>query len=297
MRTRYPTLLRSLTFFGAVLVLFVGAGCEKKDRLSTSTFSFTIDPPAATVVKGETQVLTAKGVAPDGPVETSPEWEASSTAGDLNTTIGPSVTLTGASLGDVTVTATWNGMQATSNIAIVTYEPGSGTFDVFSDAGLPTGTGITSSIFVAAGLTSAESTSGYTPEGTEYRTTTSANAGDWWQVTLDKNSDGSSKDLSSFTGGNLKFSLRLGRSLGAAEKMEVEVIDAGAPNITVTVDSDSFVGFDRTDGTNWQEISVPLALFFPGLDETKIKVPFTIKLGAGVASAVSFDVDAVRWEN
>jgi hypothetical protein len=90
---------------GVILVLCIMAGCKKKDRLSSSTFTLSIVPPAATLVKGQPLTLTARGRSSGTSVAVNPDWVILSGAPSnaLNTSVGTSVILTPPSLGDVVV--------------------------------------------------------------------------------------------------------------------------------------------------------------------------------------------------
>ena len=276
--------------------LFLGgiSACKKKDRLTNSTYSFSITPPASSVVKTESLTLTATGVSPSGTVEVDPSWTLSNNSlATLTPSIGRSVVFQPTALGDVVVTATFDGQTATSQIAIVTYKPSSNTFDVYNDNGLPSETGILSDIFVDGGLDIQEISSGYTPEGIRYQRTANALAGDWG-ITLDKApSAARSKDLSTFSAGQLKFSLRLGRQMLGGETFRIDIGDTGATRSFTMVRGTDFSGLS----TDWQEISIPLATSgtYSLLDFAHIKVPFAV-VPTALGSALTFDIDAIRWE-
>jgi|GEM_PF-6682793 len=267
-------------------------GCEKKDRLTANTFQFAINPPAAAVVKGQAQTLKAQGVSPGGVAAADAEWSVSSTAGALNTQFGPQVILQANTLGDVMVTATWNGMTATSQIAIVTYIPSASTFDVYTDE-LPTESGLDPDIFVL-GLTLTTFSSGYVAQGNEAQRASNTVNGDNWGVTLDKTAGApvTTKDLSSFSGGNLKFAVRLvNRTLGGGESLDVRIESAvgGPPGYVPLGAGHGFSGASL----EWQEITVPITAF-PGVDLSQVEIPFRIQVTTG--SSLTFDIDAIRWQ-
>jgi hypothetical protein len=268
------------------------SSCHKEDRLAASTFDFRITPPAAQVVRNNTLTLTARGNSGGGSFSVSPTWSVSDEAlGSLSTSIGSSVEFQALALGDVTVTATYDGIQTTSQIAIVTYIPNSNTFDVYNDDGLPSGAGLDSDIFTSGGLSLAEISTGYTPEGVKYQRATNAPDDAFWGVTLDDANMGLTQNLSSFSGGTLKFALRLGRTLGAGESIRIDIQDTGfTGNFSLVSGSN---GYSRLD-TNWQEISIPISSF-AGVNLSQIKVPFAVVLPI-LTSTLTFDVDAVRWE-
>lgn len=271
------------------------ASCKKKDRLSASTYGFEVIPRAATVVKGQTQVFTARGVSPNGSAfDANPVWSVSpASVGDLNTSLGPTVTFTANALGDVTISAIFDGTMTQSKVAVVTYKPNSNTYDVYNDNGLPTGIG-QSDIFTSVGLDLDEISSGYTPERIKYQRATSAPDDAFWGVTLDKRMAPTYfEDLSSFSGGALHFTIRLNRVVNdtPVEVINIDVRDTGA---AASVALTPAVGFARTS-LDWQEISIPLSNFFSGINETQVRVPFAIVLFT-LTSPLTFDVDAVRWE-
>lgn len=270
-------------------------GCKKKERLTASTYTFKISPSASTVVKNNTLTLTAKGLSSAGDISVNPTWSCTGacTATDLSTTFGSAITFTASTLGDAVVTAVFDGQTATSQIAVVTYISNANTYDVYRDLGLPSGSNVLSDIFVGGGLSLNELSTGYTPEGTKYERASSVLTGAFWGVTLDKNNTGLKQDLSTFSGGHLKFALRLvDRIIGAGETLRIDVVDS--PGSTASVTLSSTYGFDRTS-TDWQEISIPLSLYFPGVDETQIKVPFAL-VATAIPSTLTVDVDAVRWD-
>lgn len=273
--------------------------CNKKNRLTDSTYNFSISPPAATVVKNQSITLTARGTSTNGSINVNPTWTVSSpTLGNLSTSIGPSVVFQSQNLGDVVVSANFDGLTATSQIAIVTYQPGSNTFDVYDDD-LPLEAGITADIFASTfplsiAMPLSESSSGYTPEGLKYQHATSAPEGSFWGVTLDATDIGQNKSLVAFNGGNLKFALRLGRTVANDETIRIELTDSTPPGIGVNLVSGSN-GFNRL-GTDWQEITIPIASF-GGLDTSAIEVPFAVVMLDLNGGTLTFDIDAVRWEN
>jgi hypothetical protein len=276
---------------GVIVVLMVSSSCKKKDRLSSSTFQFSITPTASTVVKTETLTLNARG---NGDI--NPTWTvSSSTLGSVAPEIGNQVVFTPSALGDVVIYATQDGLQANCQVAIVTYKPAPNTFDVYNDKGLPTGTGINSDIFTSLGLSIAEISSGYTPEGVKYQRTTNAGSGDNWGVTLDAATAGLNKDLSAFSTGHLKFALRLARVVDTpgGETIRIELTDSAPATFGYNLVNGSD-GFNRQN-LDWQEISISLPVQFAGLDYSHVKVPFAVTLLA-MTSSLTFDVDAVRWE-
>jgi len=295
---------RSSAFFNRIFRAWIPAfawmtivllsSCNKKDRLTASNFSFIVSPSALTVVKGDSATFQAKATSGSGSLETDPTWTLSgTTSNDLNTQIGSTVILTPSTLGDVVLTATFDGVLATAQVAVVTYIPSSSDFSVYNDDGLPTGN-VDSDIFVfpASGLDLQELSSGYTPDGIKYQRASNFTSGQAWGVTLDSLGAGKSKDLSSFSSGNLKFSIRLvNRSVGVSETININIEDIAGPADKEALGST--FGFNRLS-LRWQEISIPLSLY-GSINLTLVKVPFAVEI-LSVSSALSFDIDAVRWE-
>lgn len=273
---------------GLAVSISILPSCKKRERLSASTASLTITPPASTVARSETLTLTARGSG-----DVNPTWVVSaSTLGSVSPAIGPVVVFTPSAFGDVIVSAIYNGIQANSQIAIVAYKPNSNTFDVYNDNGLPSGSGLDSDIFDPSSLL-AELSSGYTPEGIKYQRASNTSTGQFWGVTIDDNNDGNRKNLSDFSSGSIKFSLRLGRAMAAVgvDTLSVEITDSVGPSSYSLTSGAN--GFNRLN-TDWQDISIPISNF-AGLNTALIKNPFAL-VTTIAASPLTYDVDAVRWE-
>jgi hypothetical protein len=287
----------------SLIVLLLSAtfsvvGCRHKKRLTGNDFDLRISPSATTAVKGSTVTLRALA----GGGEINPTWEVSG-VGTLSTNIGQTVEFMASQLGDSTVTATYDGVAATAQIAVVAFVPedASTFFTVYTDAGLPSGTGILSDIDVFCGpaactQTLSEQQSGYTTEGIKYQQGTAPTSGfSGWDVTLDDDLTGRHKDLSSFSSGRLRFSIRLHRLLAMGEEVRAEIDDTiGGPGSGGGVNLIAS-GYMSGQGTDWQDVSVPIAVLAPAQNLALIKVPFAIVL-INAASPVTFDIDAVRWE-
>jgi len=291
-----------------LFLLALGA-CEKKDRLTASTFQFSIVPPAKAVVfdplKPQDQqatqtfrIATSIGGTPTWTVEHS-------TVGTLNTTVGPVVVFTPAAFGDTHILATLGGVTTIAQVtAVSSYSPGvTVVFDIYSDKGIPKGTGIDSDLYVSPDnkniFTVVEDKSGteWTPEGVNYQRTTiiASNLSSAWGVDLDFHNHGFRVNKSSFAGKSLKFYLRLHRALNGGEsitiKLESQPGDVKSPLPLVS----GFYGYDSSN-TTWQEISIPLS-DFGGFDLSSVKVPFAIVLNNSTNPLpLIFDVDGVRWE-
>lgn len=296
--------------YGVAAILFVlFIGCKKKERLSASTFAFAITPPAATVLYTSSITLTAHGVSAAGAVETSPTWTISpATAGVLNTDIGNQVIFDPGDsldnfLGDVIVTAVHNGIMAQSRLAVINYIPDTtdpDLYELYTDNGLPMESGLSVDIFInpsgGAGMVEIEELStGYTPEGITYQRMSNAETGQSWGITY---GGGQSKDLSGFSGGALVFSVQLSRALVGGEVITIQIEAPLATKASVASSSGDWDGFSAAS-SSWQEVTIPIADFSTGgFDLTQVKSPFIILMTniSGVQSALSIDVDAVRWE-
>lgn len=274
-------------FFFLGLISF-SMGCKKKDRLSASTFSFSVVPPATSLVKGSSLTLVARGQSNGQTVDTNPDWSLSGAAvTSLNTSVGPSVIFTPTTLGDVVVTATYDGMVATSKIAVVTYKPStstveSNTYNVYNDHGIPTGAAL---IVGPPTLDIVERSSGYTPDGNLYQRVTNGAVNSFWGVSLAP----TTADLSAFNSGKLRFALRLPSGLNSSS-IQIEITDrtgVAFPYVLV----DGVYGFDA-NSTDWQEIAIDRSAFALTLDMQRVRVPFAVVVKT---QALTYDIDAVRW--
>ncbi len=271
---------------GFLMIFLLMSGCHKKDRLTASTFRFAITPPAAAVLVTDSLNLVASGSSPGGAVDVNPTWtiSPSTPSNTLSPTIGTLVTFQPPGLGDFIVTATYDGMIATSQIAVVSYIPSPATFSVYSDNGLPPN----STLFTGGGIAiDAGVSSGYTPEGVRYARSSNTSTGQFWGVVLNSGS----VDLSAYS--SLKFDLRLGRTLDAGETLIIRVQDLSSTFSHPLVSGND--GYNRLD-VEWQEISIPVSSGFSGLDSHHVKAPFIVVIQP-VFSPLTFDVDAIRWSN
>lgn len=276
---------------GFMMIFLLVSGCKKKERLTASTFRFAITPPASTLLKTNALTLAASGSSAGGPVEVSPTWTVSpASVGTVTPDVGTTVVFQPAALGDAVVSAVYDGMTATAQIAVVSYIPSATAFNVYSDAGLPSGAGINALLFTGGGLTLNELSSGYTPEGVRYQHATNSGTNSFWGISLDAGSVGNNKDLSAYT--LLKFDLRLGRTLSAGEALIVRVEDTAGTFSHTLASGDG--DYNRTN-LDWQEISIPVSSGFPGLNSAHVTTPFIIV--QPFATLLTFDVDAIRWAN
>lgn len=246
-------------------------------------------------MKTDTVTLVARGSSGGAAIGIDPTWTVSDTSvATLNTSVGNTVVLTPQKLGVVTVTALYDGVQANAQVNIVTYVASSTNYDIYTDNGLPVEPSLAVALFtsIASGSIN-EISSGYTPEGVKYQHSENLITGEFWGVTFDINHNPptASKDLSAFS--TLKFALRLGRTLTGGESIEISVRNNGGAPVTYTLQSGQD-GFNPLS-TDWQDISLSLASRFGALTKTTVTVPFSIKL-ISVSSPLTFDVDAIRWE-
>jgi hypothetical protein len=240
-------------------------------------------------VNGGTVALTATGVSEQGIVAIDPTWTITPTsAGSLAPAVGTSVQFTAAQLGDAVISATYDGVVANSQVAIVSYIPTSSSnfFNIYNDQGLPTNATLPKS---RVALSIQELTTGYTPEGTKYQHTTDAVNGDFWGVQLAAPMDATSP--TDFSNGSLKFEIRISRALDTGEGFFVKLQSGGGSKTTVL---NSAVGFIRSDANEWQTVTMPLSGYFTGgVTATGVDVPFLIS--TTMNNPISFDIDAVRW--
>lgn len=283
----------------ALVAIAALPACHRKNRLTSNYFTFSITPPAATVVKNSPVTLTAN----TGGADVNPTWEMTpQTAGTLVPAVGRTVVFTPTTLGDVQIFATIDGTQAKSQIAVVTYIPPTATsstaptttvYSVYSDQGIPVSPLLGTDVFTGGGLTLTELNTGYTPEGVKYFRSTSGSGG-FWGVSYEIHKTGAVVDLSAYSAGTLKFSIRLGRTMGPTEKIEIHIDDDGAGTTPGKVDNIS-TDFMNELSTDWQEVSIPISSFAPAQTLSTMHVPFAIVV-VNVSSSLTFDVDAVRWE-
>src|SRR5437016_5598522 len=96
--------IKDLLMLGLMMTAMGVSACRKRDRLSASTYTLEVIPPAAAVVLNSTQAFTARGVSGGGTIEASPVWTISPAGiGTLNTSLGPTVIFTAQKFGDVTI--------------------------------------------------------------------------------------------------------------------------------------------------------------------------------------------------
>lgn len=280
------------------LLVLIGlfASCEKRERLTYSTFPFRISPSAKALLPTETVTLTAQG----GNVNT--EWSVSaSSVGTIAPTVGATVVFTAVALGDARITATVNGAEARAQVAVVNYIPDpndNSVFNVYNDAGLPPAPTFNSDIDLN-GLTLTEMME-YPPEGSKFLQALSTGTGGFWGVTLDDGGSTITVDLTAFTA--LRFWIRLNEDV-SGNALRVEFKDNSVPPRTRTSLSGSVnwtgLGFDPTLTGEWQEVRILRAAFGGDVTtvQSSIEVPFNIvqnNLNGG--QNLTFDIDAVRWE-
>lgn len=272
------------------------SGCKKKNRLSQDTYAFRISPPAKTMLLTDVSTFTLVATSASGAIAADPNWVVNpgETTAPLNTSVGNVVIFTPPSFGDFTITATFDGRAAQAQVAVVPFIVPTTAFSVYTDEGLPPASlGADSDIFISAGLNLQEQTgTSYTVEGEKFLRATDAPDDFFWGVSVDDDLSGNNQNLSGFNGGTLEFSIRLLRVMTAPETLRLDVVDGS--NVTASVLSTAWTGFDKNAVNEWQQISVPIASF-AGVNTTQIRVPFAI-VGPALTGSLSFDVDAVRWE-
>jgi hypothetical protein len=294
---RFNTILAGLTLTGGVIAMVMGMGaCKKKDRLAQDTYAFRISPPAKKMLITDVSTFTLVAASASGSIATDPTWivNPGNTTAPLNTSVGNVVLFTPPSFGDFTITATFDGRTASAQVDVVPFIIATTAFSVYTDAGLPpVSVGADSDVFTASGLNLTELTAtSYTPEGEKFFRTTNAPDDFFWGITVDDDLSGNNQNLSAFGGGTLKFSIRLLRAMTAPETLRVDIVDGSS--VTDSVLSSAWTGFDKTTVDEWQQVSIPISSFL-STNKSQIRVPFSI-VGPALASSLSFDIDAVRWE-
>jgi len=295
--------MKKINRFNKIFIILVAGmflfGCKKKDRLTASTFTFGVTPPAAAVLTGGTVTLTA---VTNNPADVT--WTVSpSTAGSLNTSAGPSVVFTGASeVGNAVVFATLGDTVARVDIGVVSYIPSpnsSTVFDVYTDNGLPPPP-FDSDIDTNMSTNLRELSDSDAPEGFKYLHALNASTLNFWDVTLDDGGNTLHKDLTGFT--SLKFFIRLDEPLTVAsgEHLKVQVRDNNNRLAESLSNSGDWQGFDPLLVGGWQQVTINRTDFNNvtlATNYTIIEVPFIITPGnLSVLNTLTFDIDAVRWQ-
>jgi hypothetical protein len=289
-----------LLFLSAVII-----GCNKRDRLTASTFSFRVSPSAAAITPGQTVTLTAQA---NGGAGANATWMVSaSSVGTVVPEVGSQVVFTATGLGDVVVSAVVDGQVSQTQIGVVSYIPStSGTiFNVYTDNGLPPAP-FESDIFITtmpAPIVLQEVSSGFAPEGNKYLHVETVNGtNDFVAVTLDENDTGISTSLAGFS--KLKFSIRLAQIVSAnalavqfkSTNGQLRFARSGAGGAWTT---DPESSFNPDSVGDWQEVVIPIGNFSANalLNIADIDIPFLIIQNNQLNGAnLIFDIDAVRWE-
>ncbi len=286
--------------FLAFFLLALGA-CEKREKLTVSTFAFRVTPSAAAVEPNGTVSLAVAGPGAENTV-----WSVSpTTAGVIAPEIGASVTFTaGANIGQANILATLGDAIARTQIGVVDYvgNPYQATkFDVYTDQGLPPPP-LVSDIDVG-GLTIEEISTEFSPEGLKFLRSSATAVGNFWDVTVDDNASGKFKDLSNFDNGvtptaSIKFFIRLHRAL-MGDQLVVEFKDT-TPNTAFRNSNANWTGFNNALVNDWQEVTVLIGNFggVNAVNFAQIEVPFSLRLAIlnGANGPLTFDIDGVRWE-
>lgn len=288
--------MRRAVVFSMALSLLALTACHKRKRLTQDDFDFHVSPPASTVVKGSTVTLTAQSASAD----VNPTWSISG-VGTLSSNLGRQVDFSSDQLGDSTVTAIFDGVATTAQIAVVSYAPSPNVLEVYSDSLFPSMPNLVGPNPIFDGSTfglgsSAESSTGYTPQGTKYFhvqiTSTAPGTNMYWGIVITGNP--TSVDVSAYN--SLAFDLRINHAGGLGNvpaNVLVEIQDKNAVKKGVTLDATH--GLNRLS-EDWQEIRISRTEFSAqGVDTTLLTDPFIITLQSFPGPA-SFDLDAIRWE-
>lgn len=282
---------RNLLFLSLLLVAPLFTGC-KKDRLSVNTYQFSITPSATAVAINNARTFVATGQAANGSFDIEPVWSVlNSTSGASGAVIVPPigavVDVTFPSAGIYTLVAEFEDKRATAQVLVAnstgpTTQFPLDTLPIYTDAGIPAG----ANLFTNMGAAIMEQIGVFdAPEGSNYMRAQNVTL-HFWMVDLAP----SSADLSEYTGGALKFYVRLSRPLAMGEVLKIEMEKSGGSKIGVT--SNAFWTGFSSSSTDWQSVSLDLSLFFAGIGVVRSPFIFSTIMG----SPLTVDIDGVRWE-
>lgn len=294
--------LNRMFLAGFLLVL---VGCEKREKLTVSTFAFRVTPSAAAVEPNGTVNLAV-----GGPNAENTVWSVSpTTAGAIAPEIGASVVFTaGANVGQANILATLGDAIARTQIGVVDYvgNPYSeNPFNVYSDQGLPPPP-LASDIDLGPSNDLpdfVEITNEFGPEGLKFFRATMDSNLQFWDVTLDDNASGKIKDLGNFDNtltptANIKFFIRLHRAL-SGDTLRIEFKD-DTPNTAFRPSNAAWSGFNNALVGDWQEVTILMGSFggVNAVNFSRIEVPFSISVPGYNAGngPLTFDIDGIRWE-
>ncbi|MEI8012198.1 MAG: glycoside hydrolase family 2 TIM barrel-domain containing protein, partial [Candidatus Omnitrophota bacterium] len=157
-------------------------------------------------------------------------------------------------------------------------------FNVYTDAGLirPPLNGLPAGavIWAWSGPTLQEAQDPQSPERLKHmQTTTTRDAG--WGVFFNNNTANYTVDLSRFTQGALKFSVKTDVAL----YVQIKTIGGAAYQCALS-------SYGVTNTGTWQDVVIPLKDFSPSATFTDIHSPFIVN----AAGAGHFSIDNIRWE-
>ena len=115
-----------------------------------------------------------------------------------------------------------------------------------------------------------------------------------WGITLDKNVATYKRDMNVYASGHIKFYLKTSRALAGAERVFINVEEAGgppgakSPNVIIG----PTYGWASATST-WQEVSVPVSAI-TGIALANVRLPIEITMD-NIGSSITMDVDFVRW--
>lgn len=297
--------MKKTLVFLLMLSLLPALACGKKNRASSDTLTISVDAATQSVAAGGTLPLRAICRSPkSNDVDVSPTWSVTDNLGTFNPAAGKATTFTaGSTVSTGTIYATYSGIQGALAIAVggaapPPPPPPDGTVAFYSDAGLHADAGHEPDIIAWAGpggYTLEEiSGGGAAPDPSKFERDTSDAPWFGWGITLDKNDNTYTKDMSAFSSGHIKFYIKTSRAFVGTEKVFINVQEANvggaagpkSPNLSLSAYFDS-------SNPAWQEVSIPLSAI-TGVNLSRILNP--ILLGtADMVDPMTIDVDYIRW--
>ena len=296
--------MKRLLLLALCLCSLSACDTAKRSRLSSDTLRIAIDPPAVNgvIVFNSTMTLNAVCRSPQSSdPDVTPVWTVENNLGTFAPATGKKVVFTAgsiigtgaiyASIGSVRSPALSISVAHSTSAVVKTVLP------IYSDEGLiAVGTHIPDIYKWGQGGNAglAELTGGgapgdgitymYNPSGVENYV--------GWGITLDKNDTMFTADFTAYAAGSIKFYLRTSRPLAGLEEVFINVEEAGGtknPALIITAAH----GWNHAVAS-WQAVSVPVA-DITGVNFANVHLPFEITI-RNLSSAITMDVDDVRWE-
>lgn len=275
----------------------------KRSRLSSDTLRISIDPPSlAQMVFNSTMTLTAVCRSPQSSdPDVTPVWTVENNLGTFAPATGKKVVFTaGSIIGTGAIYASIGSVRSPAlsvSVAQSTSAVIAPVLPIYSDEGLIAvgthipdiykwGQGGNAGLFEPAG-------GGAPGDGAAYMSNPSGvESYVGWGITLDKNDTAFTADFTAYAAGSIKFYLRTSRPLVGLEEVFVNVEEPGSvknPDLIITAG----YGWNHAVAS-WQEVTVPVA-DITGVNFANVHLPFEITI-RNLSSAITMDVDNVRWE-